>query len=320
MGGRKSIHGASGRGDLLMFDPEVLKVVTDRKHSRFDPRVEREIDEAMVASIMRLGVVEPLVISRDGEDVYVEDGRQRRANAIEANKRFKKSGGQPIAVPCVWRRGDDASLFEVAVALNEVRSGDAPIERARKMQRLADFGRSEAQIAVVFGCTTQTVKSHLTLLECAPEVQRAVEAGKLPATVATKMAKLPREEQKSTLAEMVAAGATKGGAATRALQAKRDGGDVEKPTRMRSRKFLERYRDGVRALGDDWSLAVAEVIDFALGAEPTLNVPQFNHGEKNGKSEEEESALGLPQGRQAEKEAGAQESEVDAAGAPAVQF
>src|SRR6201996_6712504 len=56
MGGKKSTYGAEGRGDLLMFNPETLKVVTDPKHPRFDPRVEREIDEAMVASIMRTGL------------------------------------------------------------------------------------------------------------------------------------------------------------------------------------------------------------------------------------------------------------------------
>jgi ParB family chromosome partitioning protein len=42
---------------------------------------------------------------------------------------------------------------------------------------MADMGRDEAQLAVIFGCSKQTVKATLALLECAPAVQRAVEGG-----------------------------------------------------------------------------------------------------------------------------------------------
>lgn len=84
--GKKLTYGAVGRGDTLNFRPEDLKVITDAKHPLYDARVERPVDEAMVLSIMSLGIIEPLVIARDGESVYVVDGRQRRLNAIEANK------------------------------------------------------------------------------------------------------------------------------------------------------------------------------------------------------------------------------------------
>jgi len=221
--GVKHSYGAVGRGDTISFKPETLKVITDPKHPLFDPRVERPPSEKMVLSIMHLGIIEPLVIWRDGQDVYIVDGRQRRAAALEANKLRAKEGRELIECPCVWRRGDDAKLYEISISANEVRSGDSAIERAKKMQRLADFGRDEEQIAVVFGCTTATVRSSLALLECDVKVQRAVESGQVAATIATKLAKLPREEQVAKLGEMVVAGATKGAAAAKVVRG-------EKPT------------------------------------------------------------------------------------------
>lgn len=209
--GAKHSYGAVGRGDTLNFMPETLKVITDPKHPLYDARVEREPDEALIVSIMRNGIIVPLVISRDGENVYVTDGRQRRAAAIEANKRLKKEGGEPIALPCVWKRGDEAKLYEIAVTTNELRSGDSPLERARKMQHFLDLvAGDEGRVALAFGCTIPTVINHLKLLECAPAVQKAVEAGQLAATVAKELSKLPREEQKARLDEMVSAGETKG--------------------------------------------------------------------------------------------------------------
>ena len=211
MASKKSYEGQTGRGDTINFEPEALKVITDEKHPLYDPRVERTPDEAMIASVIRLGILEPVLITKDGDDnVIVLAGRQRRAAAIEANKRLKKEGQPEISVPCIWKRGDDGKLFEISVSENEVRSGDSPLERAKKMQRLVDFGRDEAQVAVVFGCTVATVKNHLALLECAPAVKKAVESGQVSATVATKLSKMSREEQETTLEKMVAEGLVRG--------------------------------------------------------------------------------------------------------------
>src|SRR5581483_3579160 len=169
--GQKRTYGAAGRGDLLMFEPEVLQVITDPKHPQYDPRVELPVDEALVLSIMELGVITPLAISRDGEDVYVTDRRRRHKAAIEANKRLKKLGRPLVQGPCVWKRGDDTRLFEISIAANELRKGDGAVERAKKMQRLVEAGRSEEQIALTFGVTAKTGKSALALLECAKPVQ-----------------------------------------------------------------------------------------------------------------------------------------------------
>src|SRR6185295_14199387 len=187
------------------------KVITDPNHRLYDSRVERAPDEALVQSIMARGVIVPLVIYPDGDDVYVEDGRQRRAATIEANRRRREQGiKDPILVPCCWRKGDEATLFEVSLTANLLRSGDRPMERARNMQRLIDFGRTEKEAAVACGVTVQTVRASLALLNCDVKVQRAVESEQVKPTVAINLAKLPREEQRTRLEKMIESGATKG--------------------------------------------------------------------------------------------------------------
>lgn len=237
--GAKNSYGAVGRGDTLSFEPEKLKVVTDPTHPLYDPRVERQPDEGMILSIMRNGILVPLVIYRDGEDVYVADGRQRRAAAIEANKRLTKEGGTPVVLPCVWKRGDEKKLYEISVTTNAVRSGDSPLESARKMQHLANLNGNDLDaVAVAFGVTTATVKNHLALLDCAPAVQKAVESNKIPATVATKLAKMPREEQTSTLEKMIESGATKGAAAQKAAKGKASDDSLVKGLSAAQRKKM----------------------------------------------------------------------------------
>lgn len=237
--GAKQSYGAVGRGDTLNFKPEDLRIITDKNHPLYDPRVEREPEEGMILSIMAHGVIVPAVIFRIGDEVFIKDGHQRRACAIEANKRLTKEGKKPVVIPCVWKRGDDKTLFGISVTTNEVRYGDTPMERAKKMQRAADFNGGDLDaVAVDFGVTTATVKNMLALLECAPVVQRAVEAGKVGATIATKLSKLPKEEQTATLDKMIEAGATKGAAAQKAVRGKGTDEAMSKSLSANARKKM----------------------------------------------------------------------------------
>ncbi len=268
---KKASYGEVGRGDTLNVNPEDLKVITDPKSPLYDSRVERPIDEAMVLSLMSVGIIEPLVIGRNGQEVYVIDGRQRRLNAIEANKRIVKAGGEPIRCPCVWRRGDDAKIFEVIVSANEIRTGDSTLERAKKMAHLMSLGYDEAKTAVAFGCTVQTVKNAMALLECAPAVKKAVEAEQVPLTVALQLSKLNREDQEKTLAEMVEKGNTKGARGIEAAKNAKKGKSAESSTvRMMSRPQIEDWKKKLKkAEGKDTEIALA-VVSRILGGERAL--------------------------------------------------
>ena len=76
----KIVYGASGKTNVLTFEPENLHLVTDKTHPLYDERIHLPISEAMVLNIMDQGVLEPIIVWKDPETGLscVVDGRQRR--------------------------------------------------------------------------------------------------------------------------------------------------------------------------------------------------------------------------------------------------
>ncbi len=87
-------YGAEGKSNVLFFDPDKLRLVTDTSHPLYDERVHRPWSEPMVLNIMALGVIEPIIITKDPESgvVMVVDGRGRVINCREANRRLLERG------------------------------------------------------------------------------------------------------------------------------------------------------------------------------------------------------------------------------------
>lgn len=229
-------YGALGKSNVLFFDPDSLELVTDPAHPLYDERVSLPLKEPMVLNIMALGVIQPIVITKDPETgrVLVAAGRQRVKHAREANKRLKARGEEPIQVPAVVRRADGDGLAGVMISENEQREDDTPLGRAAKMRRLMDRGRGEDYIAILFGCSPQTVKHTLALLDSTAEVRQAVEAGAITVTAAHKLAKLEPSEQRAKLADIIKAGeGTKGHAKAQAQRAV-----VDSKPRMKGRKEI----------------------------------------------------------------------------------
>lgn len=268
----KSGYGAVGRGDLLWFEPEALVLVEDENHLLYDERVHFPIDDAMVRNIMVHGIIEPIVIRKNGEVkgkpiVEVVDGRQRVKNAREANKRIVAEGGVPIRVPATVRRGDERSLPVVMVTTNEMRKGDNMLVRARKCARLTAIGWGEEEVAVAFGVSKTTVRNWLALLEASVAVQKAVERAEIPLTVANKLAKLPMDEQPEALEKLRAEGTTHGEKAQEAANGAT--GRIPRP-RMLGRstltKLLGRFEKTKRG---DLPPAIA-VLKYVLGDKDAL--------------------------------------------------
>lgn len=191
------------RINAFSFAPEDLILIDDKNDPLYDPRVELPIDEAMVRSIMAHGVLEPILVRKDGDRAVVLDGRQRVKNAVEANKRLKAEGGLLIKVPVMPRRGDDADAFSVMITTNEHRIDDDVLSKAKKAQRLLNFGRSIPEVAVTFGVSEATIKNWGTLLDLAPQVRQAVSNGKITMTDAVRrFSDLTREKQIEALDEI----------------------------------------------------------------------------------------------------------------------
>lgn len=251
----ESRHGAESRALALWYDPEKLVLVTKQGEAFYDPRVHYPVDEELVASIMEHGVLVPILVAKDGQDaqgnviVKVQEGRQRVKALREANKRLRKEGKPAWQVRGMPWAGDEMAALVEGVVVNEHRVFDGPVVRAEKMKQLADKGTSIADIARAFRRSTQNVREHLALVDCAAEVKKAVGAFTLPMSIAKTLSTLPKDEQVVQLKKMQAEGKTVGAeaheAAAAAVGPARGKGRATPVRAVRSRAELEVTHDAL---------------------------------------------------------------------------
>ncbi len=207
-------HSGAKRSELYWHNPTALTIVgldtphTAGTHPLFDERALLPLDEqaeAMISNIMQYGVLEPVLVDRNGTAYEVIDGRQRVRCARVANERLVAAGYAPVLVPTMFKHGlDDRALFGVMVTTNEVRRDDGPIVKAEKAARMEALGASRKDIAIAFGVTEAAVSGWIKLAGLHSAVKAAIADGKLSAKAAMPLAGCAREEQPKILAEMLA--------------------------------------------------------------------------------------------------------------------
>lgn len=208
----KDAYGANGKTNVLKFEPEKLHLVTDKAHPLYDERIHLPIDKGMVLNIKKLGVLEPITVWKDPENglTCVVVGRQRVRHTLEANKLLLKEGKNR----CLFRVSLSAGqqkMTEYMVSENEIRRPDTPLGRAKKMSDALDRGYDEDDLAMLFGCSVQTVRATLSLLDATQAVRDAVESGTVTVSQARQLASMKPEAQREKVAEIEAATAgTKG--------------------------------------------------------------------------------------------------------------
>lgn len=214
--GRTEEMGALSRGQTFYFEPGTLTIVSDKRHPLYDPRVELPVSEAMVQSIMAHGVIEPVVVRKNGLSkagkpiVEVIDGRQRVRATAEANKRLRKNGQEPIRVPTVFRRSDESDAESCAIAANEIRFSDDPVTRASKLSRYLERGHSEQEAAAAFGLERRHVRELLKIAASSTAVKAALRKGEIGVGVAKKLAEMPDTAQRKALDDMKTKGVSRG--------------------------------------------------------------------------------------------------------------
>lgn len=252
-------YGASGKTNVLNFEPERLHLVTDRSHPLYDERIHLPLDESMILNIMDQGVLEPIIVWKDPETGLscVVDGRQRVRHAIEANKRLADAGKDLLFVPAVTKRGSAVRMAQAMISANEIRRADTPLGRAKKMADALERGHDEEDLSLMFGVGVQTIRATLALLDATQAVKDAVESGAVTVTQARQLANLSPDEQREKVKEVESATAgTKGHEKSR--RQRQVIGDA-KP-RLKSRKEITKALEG--ASGD-----YAQALRWVLGDE-----------------------------------------------------
>lgn len=232
--GKQALDGV--RLNAFAMDPEALVIIgldTDDgpEHPLHDVRIKLVLDEPLIRNIMVYGVLEPVLVTKVGDRPCVVDGRQRVRASREASKRLVAEGKEPLRVPVMVVRGDDATLFGVAVSANENRTDDGPMEKAKKTQRFLSMGKTEKEAAVAFGVTVQTIGNWMKLFSLDGSVRKAVANGELSASAAIQWADLSVEKQREALVELKTNGAKPTVSAAKGAREKGSGTSGARPSR-----------------------------------------------------------------------------------------
>lgn len=224
------------RRDSFLLEPERLTLIYDKSHPLYDPRVEEEPSESMILNIAMHGVLEPIIVRKNGDAIEVVAGRSRTKATLEANRRLVAEGKPPLLIPAIVRGGSDADLFGVLVAENEIRREDNILSKGEKARKLLNMGYTVQQIAVTFGVSRQAVDNWLTAEEMPDEIKEAVKSGELSATAAAQLTELPKVEQVERYKEIKEKGVKP---TTSVMKKAAISGEIAPTKRMKSRKMIE---------------------------------------------------------------------------------
>jgi ParB family transcriptional regulator, chromosome partitioning protein len=170
-----------GLSALIPDAPEprtaTLEVDVDRLvPSRFQPRahVEQAGIEDLARSIRANGIIQPIIVRRDGSGFQIIAGERRWRAAQHAGL---------LKVPVVVKDvgpGQEGKLLEMALIENIQREDLNPIEEAMAYRRLSDeFDLTQEQIADAMGKDRSSVANTLRLLRLPAAVREHVGAGAL---------------------------------------------------------------------------------------------------------------------------------------------
>ena len=252
------------RRDMFLVPPEKLTLVVDKNNPLYDPRVEDAPDESMIVNIAMHGVLEPVLVRKNGDAIEVVAGRGRTKAAIEANRRLTAEGKSPLFVPVLVKGGTDADLFGVMISENEIRRGDSMLVKGEKARKLLNMGYSEQQIAVTFGVTRQAVESWLAVEQLPEPIKKAVESGEIAASAALQLAVAghSREEQVKRFEEIKHRGEKTTVATMRSAAAASNNAPA---TKMRTRKEILNKMTEINKEDEAWARAYISALMWVLG-------------------------------------------------------
>jgi ParB family chromosome partitioning protein len=157
---------AAGRA-LLSLPVEAVERNPGQPRKRFD---EARLEE-LAASIREHGVVEPILVRRNGQRYRIVAGERRWRAAQRAGLK---------EIPALVREATDAQAFELALVENLQRADLNAIEEAEAYQALVDeHGLTQEQVAERVGKDRSSVANALRLLKLPDDVREAVSGGRL---------------------------------------------------------------------------------------------------------------------------------------------
>lgn len=152
---------------LLVLPIEAIERNPEQPRKRFE---DAKLEE-LAASIRQHGIVEPILVRKDGARYKILAGERRWRAAQRAGLK---------EIPAVLREATDREAFELALVENLQRADLNAIEEAEAYEvLLSDHGLTQEAIATRVGKERSTVTNALRLLKLPEEVRESVRGGQL---------------------------------------------------------------------------------------------------------------------------------------------
>ncbi|MDD5397122.1 MAG: ParB/RepB/Spo0J family partition protein [Candidatus Moranbacteria bacterium] len=181
------------RGDNFVIEVDVNQIVANPQQPRnlFD----EEKLENLAQSIKMHGIIQPLIVSRNGNKYELIAGERR----FQASQRIglKK-------VPVIIRQASELQKLELAIIENIQRHDLNAIEEGKAYQKLADeFQFSQEEVATKMGKSRSLVANKMRLLSLPIEIQKGLIEGKITEGHAKAILSLQNPEKQRALYEMI---------------------------------------------------------------------------------------------------------------------
>lgn len=164
--------------------------------NRAQPRQLFDGLEELVASIERVGVLEPLLVRRSetGYEIISGERRYRAARAAELAE-----------IPCIVMDIDDQRALEIALIENLQRQDLSPFEEAEGLQALIDqYGFTHDEVAERVSKSRTSVTECLRLTDMPTHVRAILQEGDVRSkSVLLELSRVEAPEQMETLARRV---------------------------------------------------------------------------------------------------------------------
>jgi len=177
---------------------EVIFVQTGRiKSNHMQPRenFNQEQIEDLAQSIKEKGVIQPLIVRRQGDlfELIAGERRLRAATLIGIAE-----------VPVIVKDVDDQNLLELALIENVQREDLNPIEEARAFHFLIEkYNLTQERISEIIGKSRVSIANTLRLLKLPQEIQEEMRKGRITFAHGRAMLELEDENQQRKMAQEI---------------------------------------------------------------------------------------------------------------------
>lgn len=179
--------------DARLINMALIQPNPAQPRQSFDEEALNELAE----SIRTHGLLQPIVVRKDGEGFMIIAGQRR----YEAHKRLEKK-----EIPCIVREISEREAIEQALVENVQREDIKPIEEAECYRALMEqHSYSIRDMAAKMNKSVGYIHGRLQLLKH-EDIARSVDSGEIGIFEARELAKVDDEEARQELTKQVASG------------------------------------------------------------------------------------------------------------------